>query len=141
MAVPTQDKYFLRSLHQEIDLFDRKLAHLLRYDDFATDAERKASASKLQVKREALARTARKLAEDGIEFKTSELPRSFRGEEVPAEIEPQQSTTPAIEDAVVPAMAARSRQMPSPYAGTIFDVQADVQAYKRNRVRAQRAQA
>ena len=28
------DKYFLRSLHQEIDLYDRKLAYLEKYGTF-----------------------------------------------------------------------------------------------------------
>src|SRR5579875_902603 len=142
MAAPAQDKYFLRSLHQEIDLFDRKLAHMLRYDSFASDNERKASANKLQVKRDSLARTARKLVEDGIEFKASELPRSFRGEEVPSpEVGTSDDLVTPAEDTIAPAFAAKSRTMPSPYAGTIFDVQADVQAYKRNRVKSQRAQA
>ncbi|MCU1251957.1 MAG: hypothetical protein JWQ49_4986 [Edaphobacter sp.] len=35
-----QDKHYLKSVHQEIDLYDRKLAHLNRYDVFASDADR-----------------------------------------------------------------------------------------------------
>ena len=72
-----QDKYFLKSLHEEIDLYDRKLAHLTKYEQFATEKEREATLGKLTTKRESLARTARKLMEDGIEFQTSSLPRSF----------------------------------------------------------------
>ena len=40
-AAPPNDKYFLRSLHQEIDLLDRKLAHLDKYVDFANLADRR----------------------------------------------------------------------------------------------------
>ena len=78
MATPAHDKYYLKTLHEEIDLFDRKLAHMLKYDSFATEAERVASAHKMNAKRELLARTARQLASEGIEFKPSDLPRSFR---------------------------------------------------------------
>ena len=84
MATPAHDKYYLRTLHQEIDLFDRKLAHMLKYDQFDTDAARKASANKLTAKRELLAKTARLLVSEGIEFKPSELPRSFREVEAAA---------------------------------------------------------
>ena len=71
MAAPAHTKYFLKTLHEEIDLFDRKLAHMLKYEAFANDAARKSSASKMQAKRELLARTARQLASEGIEFKPS----------------------------------------------------------------------
>ena len=40
-AAPPNEKYFLRSLHQEIDLLDRKLAHLDKYVDFANLADRR----------------------------------------------------------------------------------------------------
>ena len=33
-----ESKYYLKSIHAEIDLFDRRLAHLLKYDVFDTDA-------------------------------------------------------------------------------------------------------
>jgi hypothetical protein len=74
-----QDKHFLKTVHQEIDLFDRKLAHLNRFEVFASDADRDTAARKMNSKRELLVRTARKLAGEGIEFKDSDLPRSFRG--------------------------------------------------------------
>ncbi len=77
-AVKVQDKYYLKSVHEEIDLLDRKLAHLDKYDVFDTDAARNTAASKMQASRELLARTARRLASEGIEFRESELPRSFR---------------------------------------------------------------
>lgn len=73
-----QDKYYLRSLHAEIDLYDRKLSHTAKYGLFASEAERESAVVKMTTKRETLARTARRLAEEGIEFHISDLPRSFR---------------------------------------------------------------
>jgi hypothetical protein len=94
-----RDKYYLRTLHQEIGLFDRKLAHLLKYETFNTEEDRQAAAGKLATKRETLARTARQLAEEGIEFKPSELPISFRPddyvEEAPA-VEPEAEQLAAV---------------------------------------------
>jgi hypothetical protein len=79
-ALPGQGKYFLRSLHQEIDLYDRKLAYLEKYEVFATEADRAEAEKKLQTKRAALASAARKMAADGVEFSPLELPRSFRAQ-------------------------------------------------------------
>ena len=78
MPNTTESKYYLKSVHAEIDLFDRRLAHLLKYDVFDTDAARAAAARKLALKREPLVKTAKRLAAEGVEFKDSELPRSFR---------------------------------------------------------------
>ncbi len=75
------DKYFLRSLHQEIDLYDRKLAYLEKYVTFDTTADREEAEKKLVTKRASLAETAKKLAADGVEFKPADLPRSFRAAE------------------------------------------------------------
>jgi hypothetical protein len=72
-----RDKYFLRSVHQEIDLYDRKLAHLRNHLDFASSAERDEAESRLITKRAALEKTARELAAEGVEFSDAELPRSF----------------------------------------------------------------
>jgi hypothetical protein len=77
MATPVRDKYFLKSLHEEIALFDRKLAHLQRYETFPSEKDRNAAAAKMSVKRGQLVTTARKLAEEGIEFQPAELPRSM----------------------------------------------------------------
>jgi hypothetical protein len=74
----SRDKYFLRSLHQEIDLYDRKLAHLDKYESFASHAGREEAEKKMLAKRAALAETARKLVADGVEFNPADLPRSFR---------------------------------------------------------------
>jgi hypothetical protein len=72
------DKYFLKSLHEEIDLYDRKLAHLEKFGEFASTADRKDAENKLLAKRATLAATARQLADDGVEFSPSDFPRSFR---------------------------------------------------------------
>lgn len=71
------DKYFLRDLHQEIDLYDRKLAYLDKYEDFASEAAREEAANKLLAKRATLEKTARELAASGVEYREEELPRSF----------------------------------------------------------------
>ena len=75
-----RDKYFLRDIHQEIDLYDRKLAYLKEYVDFATPADREEASKKMLAKRAPLERTARELAASGIEFEDKDLPRSFRME-------------------------------------------------------------
>lgn len=72
------DKYFLKSLHQEIDFYDRKLADLDKYVQFDSMADRKEAEGKLLSKRSSLAETARQLAEAGVEFNPADLPRSFR---------------------------------------------------------------
>ena len=78
MALPIRDRYYLRSMHQEIDLFDRKLAHLLKHEVFASAEARASAADKLSSKRDQLVRAARGLAESGVAFRASELPRSLR---------------------------------------------------------------
>jgi hypothetical protein len=75
------DKYFLRSLHQEIDLYDRKLAYLEKYVQFSSIADREGAENKLLAKRASLAQTARQLVADGVEFSPADLPRSFRASE------------------------------------------------------------
>jgi hypothetical protein len=80
-VAPPTDKYFLRSLHQEIDLYDRKLAYLNKYVAFASPADRQEAESKMLQKRAALEKTARDLAAAGVEFSDSDLPRSFRAQD------------------------------------------------------------
>jgi hypothetical protein len=79
--VKAQDKYFLKSLHEEIDLYDRKLLHTAKFEQFATEDERQTAIGKMTTRRATLERTARKLMEEGIEFRSADLPRSFRAEE------------------------------------------------------------
>jgi hypothetical protein len=77
---PRRDKYFLRDVHKEIDLYDRKLAYLDKYGDFATPADREEAQGKMVTKRATLERTAKELAASGVEFEDKDLPRSFRVE-------------------------------------------------------------
>jgi hypothetical protein len=72
------DKYFLRDLHQEIDLYDRKLAYLDKFGEFASPADRELAEKGLRAKRAPLERTALELAASGVEYKETDLPRSFR---------------------------------------------------------------
>jgi len=72
-----RDRYFLRDLHQEIDLYDRKLAYLDKFVEFALPADREKAEKELQAKRAPLERTALELAASGVEFDEKDLPRSF----------------------------------------------------------------
>ncbi len=138
MATPAHDKYFLKSLHDEIDLFDRKLAHMLKYETAGSEADRRALASKLATKRETLARTARQLASEGIEFKPSDLPRSFRDSETlstlaPVSEEAQPAPTAIAGTPQAPRAVLAGRKSLSPFSGTVLDGQANIEAYKRAR--------
>ena len=73
-----QDKYFLKDLHQEIDLYDRKLAYLGKYVEFASSADREEAEKRLLAKRAPLEKTALGLAASGVEYEEKDLPRSFR---------------------------------------------------------------
>jgi hypothetical protein len=73
-----RNKYFLRDVHQEIDLLDRKLAYLNTHEEFATSQDRDEAEKRLLAKRTPLERTARELAASGVEFADKDLPRSFR---------------------------------------------------------------
>ena len=75
---PPRDKYFLRSLHQEIDFYDRKIADVEKYVVFPTPEDRQGAKDKLIAKRASLEKTAKELAASGVEFNEAELPRSFR---------------------------------------------------------------
>lgn len=75
---PRHDKYFLRDLHQEIDLYDRKLAYLNNYVEFASPGDRVEAEKRLLVRRAPLEKTARELAASGVAFEAKDLPRSFR---------------------------------------------------------------
>ena len=138
MATPAHDKYYLKTLHDEIDLYDRKLAHLQKYDSFPTEAERATATNKMTAKRELLAKTARQLVSEGIEFKPADLPRSFRtGDEI---IETKSEAAPvAVAPVAMPKPPAR--QFPSPFAGTVLDGEGTVGAYKRARSKEVTSQA
>jgi hypothetical protein len=129
MATAPTGKYYLRSVHEEIALFDRKLAHLEKYETFTSDEERDSAARKMATKRKALVTIAQRLVAEGVEFSASELPRSLRpegSEDVPPAAAAAQVEAPAE----VPAAAAQTRAHDaSPYAGTSLDWQASVERY------------
>lgn len=126
-----KDKYYLRSLHEEIGLYDRKLAHLLRYDSFASDKERDIAAGKLSSKRGLLVRDAFDLVEAGIEYKVSELPRSLRTtEQLAAEsaiTKPETAFLATASDPQDPAAAS---------SGTVTSFQKEIEEYMQKRRRA-----
>lgn len=81
MATPIPDsKYALKDLHQEIDLFDRKIAYCQSYEEFASDEARAAALRKLTTRRESLVKTAMSMAGRGVECDPRYLPRSFKAE-------------------------------------------------------------
>jgi hypothetical protein len=69
MATLVFSKYSLRTLHEEIGLLDRKLAHLLKYEEFQTDSARQQAAARIEHKRDLLVRSAQAMVEDGVEKK------------------------------------------------------------------------
>jgi len=133
MAVVIPDKYHLKSIHEEIGLFDRKLAHLLKFEKFETEAERELAARKMRTKRETLVQTALRLVAEGVEFKRGDLPRSMRPDDEPEIPAPAKSV-----EAVEPPVAVRSvtRESTGPYAGTSLDWQASVRQYMQKKGKA-----
>ena len=127
-----ESKYYLKSVHAEIDLYDRRLAHLNKFEVFESEAARAAAARKLSLKRDPLVVIAKRLVAEGVEYKESELPRSFRPEGVPAPVE-----TKAEPEAVAPVAAPTenrsARRQGSPYAGTSLDWEKSVQHYMNNK--------
>jgi citrate synthase len=73
-TAPSSNKYHIKSLEEDISLFDRKLAHLLKFESFPSDTERQLAASKLSAKRERLVRTVRDLTEGVPELEASAPP-------------------------------------------------------------------
>jgi len=129
MATAPTGKYYLRSIHEEIALFDRKLAHLEKYEIFTSDELREQAARKMATKRKALVTIAQRLVAEGVEFAAAELPRSLR----PAgsdELIPTAALAQKEAPAEVLAATAQTRaQDASPYAGTSLDWQASVERY------------
>src|SRR5947208_2976789 len=65
MATQPSGRYLLKSLHEEISLFDRKIAHLEKYETFPSDQERTTAADKLAAKRNLLIRKAQVMIDEG----------------------------------------------------------------------------
>jgi hypothetical protein len=137
MANIVENKYYLKTVHEEIDLFDRKLAHLSNFESFDNEADRDAATRKLNLKRDALVLTAKRLADEGIEFNQNDLPRSFRPKDAPVVEVAAEAATPKSAEPFVPANANRSaRRQSSPYAGTSLDWQSSVQHYMQKKAKA-----
>jgi len=138
MANIVENKYYLKTVHEEIDLYDRKLAHLLNFETFATEADRAAATRKLTLKRDALALTAKRLVGEGIEYSPNDLPRSFRPKDAPvAFVEEEKEVLAKGSDPLAAAGANRSvRRQGSPYAGTSLDWQSSVQHYMQKKAKA-----
>lgn len=130
MATAPTGKYYLRSIHEEIALFDRKLAHLEKYETFASDEARQSAVRKMTTKRKSLVNIALRLVEEGVEFAPSELPKSLR----PADSEEVETPTTAPvqeevpEEALAVTAPSRAQAVPS-YAGSSLDWQASVERY------------
>jgi hypothetical protein len=77
-SAPRHDKYFLRDLHQEIDFYDRKLAYLGQFAEFASPEDREVAEKGLRAKRAPLEKAALELAASGVQYEEKDLPRSFR---------------------------------------------------------------
>ncbi|HEY0264909.1 MAG TPA: hypothetical protein VGC07_10345 [Granulicella sp.] len=133
MSAIVENKYYLRSLHEEIDLYDRRLAHVTLHEVFTSEDAKILATNKLNHKRELLAKIARRLVSEGIEFKESELPRSFRPKDAPV----KRAEAPVVqaEEASVdsPEPAAPARTDDSPFAGTSLDWKKAVSNYRRTR--------
>ena len=126
MAVAVPSKYALKSLHEEIALFDRKLAHLQKYEAFPSEKDRLAAAAKMAVKRSQLVRAAQVMTEAGIEFQPTELPGSFRASSNIAEPE----NGPA--EVAVAEMPINQGAEPA-YQGTVLDFRSSIAEYKKRR--------
>lgn len=129
MAAAIQDKYHLKSIHEEIGLFDRKLAHLMKFEKFDSEAEREEAARKMKLKRETLVRTAVRLVAEGVEFKPCDLPRSMRPDDAPETTAPAIATESAEPVEPPPASRSVARGSSGPYAGTSLDWEASVREY------------
>lgn len=79
MEPSLSNKYRLKDLFKEIDLFDRKIAHCEAYD---SESDRAATLKKLKTKREQLVRKADELGGPGEWCDPKDLPRSYRHEQV-----------------------------------------------------------
>jgi hypothetical protein len=71
-------KYHLKDLHQEIDYLDRKLAYCRDHEKFDSGQERDTALRKLNLRRGGLVKAAVDLAEKGVEYDPTRLPRSLR---------------------------------------------------------------
>jgi hypothetical protein len=154
-TAPSSNKYFIKSLEDEIGLFDRKLAHLLKFETFPSDVERQLAASKLSAKRDRLIRTVRdltegvpepkpraKTAKPAVKSKSSTRSKAAAKSALPT---PKTVAEPAIPVAQVPEETANPDtgistlpRIASPYAGTSLDSGQELVNYLQNRAKSHR---
>lgn len=132
MATLVFSKYSLRTLHEEIGLLDRKLAHLLKFEEFPTDGARHQAAARIEHKRELLVRSAQSMVQDGVDFQASEVPTSMRAAEVLAtDAKTEDAATLTAEPAK--PVARKRVKPPSPFMGTVLDGGHALQLYKQEK--------
>ncbi len=78
MQLKPTTRYELRDVHQEIDLFDRKITHCQNYEKFESETDRAAALQKLVTRRETLVKAALDAVNRGVESEPEYLPRSFK---------------------------------------------------------------
>jgi hypothetical protein len=86
MQARPDSKYALKDLHEEIDLFDRKIAYCEEYEQFDSQQARQSALQKLVTKREALVKAALAMASRGVECDPKYLPRSFKAAALTAKV-------------------------------------------------------
>jgi hypothetical protein len=85
MQTKSACKYDLKDLHQEIDFFDRKIAHCQDHQKFDSELARAGALQKLVTRRGTLVKNALEISSRGIECDPKYLPRSFSKVPVPKE--------------------------------------------------------
>ena len=166
-TAPSSNKYYIKSLEEDISLFDRKLAHLLKFETFPSDTERQVAAGKLSAKRERLIRTIRDLTEGtpileaapapakkaktAAKPKTSTRSKAAAKSAAPADAiaaaVPQTSVVPTT-DVPVPDLLEQPTQiidtegpaiprLASPYVGTSLDSEQEFKNYLQIRAKHQ----
>ena len=86
MQARPDSKYALKDLHEEIDLFDRKIAYCEKHERFDSQQARECALQKLVTKREALVKAALAMAGRGVECDSKYLPRSFKAAALTAKV-------------------------------------------------------
>jgi hypothetical protein len=140
-TAPASNKYQIKFLEEEIGLFDRKLAHLLKFETFANEQDRKAAASRLSTKRDRLLLAVNKLngEEEPVpapkpEKKKATKPRAAKKAAVAvAEIEAETVLAPEAIDGVSLADSLPAPRPPSPYTGTSLDYEQGLDSYLQSR--------
>lgn len=78
MQARPASKYHLKDLHEEIGLYDRKIAHCQKIQKFDCEDERTREIERLAKKRQVLVKSAAEMAGMGIEYDPKQLPRSLK---------------------------------------------------------------